>query len=290
MRLWPYLLLTIAGVGWGLGFPAGKFALGALSSPHMVILRLGISGLIAAPYVAFAPQARRLLLSDWRSWRTGAFWAPGYLVQFEGLAHVTVSLAALLVGLMPALVAVASTLWGERVSKATLAGVAAATVGGVIIGIRAGSAGGSAFGVGLILIGLLIFLGYLWSLRGMARTSDVLAGPAVVLFTGAVICFAIALPIYGPPPLHLSTATWLALLSQGVISTAVATAAWQIGAAQAPSASAGVFINLEPLVGALCGVALFGDRLAPPILIGGALILAGSVATVLSGHAAPEAA
>jgi drug/metabolite transporter (DMT)-like permease len=46
-----------------------------------------------------------------------------------------------------------------------------------------------------------------------------------------------------------------------VLGTLLATAAWQFGSARVGSASAGVFINIEPLMGACVGVLLFGDHL-----------------------------
>src|ERR1700744_943826 len=147
MRLWPYLLLTLAGVGWGLGFPFGKLALRELSPPHMIVLRLGIAAAAAAPYVLLVPKARRLFLSDPWCWAAGLLYGLGFLLQFAGLSGLTVSLAALLVGLLPALVAAASVLWGETVTWRSWLGVAAATIGAGVIALGAGGAGGSLAGV-----------------------------------------------------------------------------------------------------------------------------------------------
>ncbi|CAN5169287.1 DMT family transporter [soil metagenome] len=286
MRLWPYLLLTVAGVAWGFGFPLGKFALRELSPAHLIELRLGLAGVVALPYALARPEGRRLL-RDWRSWITGGFYGLGFLIQFEGLARISVSLAALLIGLMPALIAVASVFWGERVSPRAWSGVACATLGGVLIALTAGSGGGSLLGVALSVISLLVFVGYMWTLRTLKETRDLLAGPAAVLVTGGVTVLAIGLPLYGPPPLQLGGATWAAVWGGTLVCTVLATACWQIGAVRAPAASAGVFINMEPLVGAGIGVAMFGDRMTPLLVGGGVLILVGSLATVLS-HREPE--
>ena len=50
-----------------------------------------------------------------------------------------------------------------------------------------------------------------------------------------------------------------------------------------PSASAGVFINIEPLFGALVGVLAFRDHLTLALAVGGVLIVAGSL-TVVRGE------
>lgn len=87
--------------------------------------------------------------------------------------------------------------------------------------------------------------------------------------------------MHGAPPLSLSPAAWAGIAGQGVLSTLLATAAWQFGSARVGAASAGVFINIEPLMGAIIGVALFGDHLTWALGFGGAMIIAGSLAVVL---------
>jgi drug/metabolite transporter (DMT)-like permease len=42
-----------------------------------------------------------------------------------------------------------------------------------------------------------------------------------------------------------------------------------------------VFINIEPLIGAACGVLMFGDHLTAALFAGGLLIIGGSFAVVL---------
>ena len=53
------------------------------------------------------------------------------------------------------------------------------------------------------------------------------------------------------------------------------------------AASAGVFINIEPLMGAALGVLAFGDRLTLALGLGGLLIIAGSLAVVLGERHGP---
>jgi drug/metabolite transporter (DMT)-like permease len=56
-------------------------------------------------------------------------------------------------------------------------------------------------------------------------------------------------------------------------------------------ARAGVFVNIEPLMGAIIGVTLFGDRLTWGLGVGGLCIIAGSLIVVLGeadGGAAPD--
>ena len=48
---------------------------------------------------------------------------------------------------------------------------------------------------------------------------------------------------------------------------------WNWGASRLPAGRAGVFLNLEPVSGALLGVTLLGDTAGPAVLLGGAVVL-----------------
>ncbi|HJV43265.1 DMT family transporter, partial [Caulobacter sp.] len=211
---------------------------------------------------------------------SGVLYGVAFLVQFEGLAHVSVTVAALLVGAMPALIAVSARVLGETVSKASWAGVAAATLGAALIAGKPDGAS-SPWGVALSIAALFIFLAWLLILRRAPKATDAMTIPAVSIIVAAVTILPIAFVMHGPPKLDLSAPVWAAILAQGVLATLLATAAWQFGAARVGAASAGVFINIEPLMGAACGVLLFGDHLTATLLAGGLLIIGGSFAVVL---------
>ena len=133
-----FLALAAAGVFWGMGFPLGKLALRETDAAHVVLLRFAVAALVALPFALRGRQTRALFRSP-VVLLAGALYGVAFLVQFEGLARVSVTLAALLVGVMPALIALSARFLGERVSAASWAGVAAATLGAVLI---AGKPGG----------------------------------------------------------------------------------------------------------------------------------------------------
>ena len=210
----------------------------------------------------------------------GFIYGLAFLVQFEGLAYTNVSLAALLVGAMPALIAIAARLLGEPVSRLSWAGVIAASLGAALIAGRPGP-GGSPLGIGLSLLALLLFLSWLMVLRRTPKPADPMAVPAATVIISAATLLPVALLLHGPPRLNLSPITWGAIAAQGVVCTFLATAAWQFGAARVGNAVAGVFVNIEPLMGSVIGVSLFGDHLTLGLVIGGLSIIAGSVVVVL---------
>lgn len=277
--------LIVAGACWGLGFPLGKTALSEMSAAHMVLLRFAFAALAAAPFALARSDVRRLFASP-AVLLAGALYGIAFLVQFEGLAHIDVSLAALLVGLMPALIAVWARVTGEPVTPLSWTGVAAATAGAALIAGRPGDAG-SPLGIALSLVALLIFLVWLAALRRAPDGPTSLAVPAVTVIVASLVILPIALVMHGAPSLRYSPAAWAGVAGQGVLATMVATAAWQFGASRVGSATAGVFINIEPLLGAVLGVVLFGDRLSWPLAAGGLLIVAGSFVVVLGERSHP---
>lgn len=276
-----YLALALAGVCWGVGFPLGKLALREMNPAHMVMLRFAVAAVAAAPFALASREARVLFRSPYVI-GAGVLYGVAFLVQFEGLAHVSVTLAALLVGAMPALVAVCAWAMGDKVSRASWIGVAATTIGAGLIAGKPGDAG-SALGVALSLSSLLIFLAWLVVLKKAPQAKSAMAMPCVTVLIAAATVTPIALLMHGAPPPHLSAIAWTGVIGQGVLSTMVATAAWSFGASRVSSASAGVFINIEPLFGSLVGVLAFHDSPTVALIGGGVLIVVGSL-TVVRGE------
>src|SRR3990167_8568769 len=272
-------VLALAGASWGLGFPRGKLVLQEAGAAHMILLRFAVAALAAAPFALRRAETRALFRSP-PVLLAGVLYGVAFMVQFEGLAHVSVTLAALMVGLMPALIALSARFLGERVSRASWVGVGAAAVGAALIAGKPDGAG-SPLGVALSLGALLIFLAWLLVLRRAPKPANPMAVPAVTVIVAAATILPIALLMHGPPRLDLSPLAWAGIVGQGVFATLLATAAWQFGSARVGAASAGVFINIEPLMGAACGVLLFGDHLTLALALGGLLIIAGSFAVVL---------
>lgn len=286
-----FAMLILAGLCWSLGFPLGKLTLREMTPAHMVLWRFVVAAAAALPFAVGSSAARALFRSP-AVLVAGVLYGVAFLVQFEGLARVSVTLAALLVGAMPALIAVSARLLGEATSRTTWAGVAAATVGAALIAGDPGDAGSIA-GVLLSLASLLLFLGWFYALKAAPAAPQALAMPAVTVVVAAATVVPLALLLHGLPPVAMSGAAWIGIAGQGLLATALATAAWQYGSSRVGSASAGVFINIEPLMGAILGVAFFGDRLTVLLAGGGVLILIGSLMVVAGeapGHDVPPTA
>jgi drug/metabolite transporter (DMT)-like permease len=76
----------------------------------------------------------------------------------------------------------------------------------------------------------------------------------------------------------------MALAISGLLCTATTTLLWNWGIHHVPASRAGVFLNLEPVLGSLLGVCLLGEKLGPHAWVGGGLILAAALALTTRGH------
>ena len=285
-RAWPYFALFASGLCWGLGLPFGKLALAQTDASHMILLRFAVAGLAVAPLALRTESGRRLLRRP-AVLMSGTCYAVGFLLQFEGLARSDVTVAALLVGAMPALIAVSAAVLGDRIGPLAWAGVVAATLGAMLI---AGKPGGAVtpLGIGLCLGSLPVFLAWLHTTRIAGAGADAVETASASILVAALVLAVIVPALHGPPNLALSGPAWIGITGQGLLSTVAATLCWQIGAPRVSTSAAGVFINVEPVVGSGLGVALFHDRLTPLTVLGGLLILAGSLVVVLYERRAPE--
>ena len=86
------------------------------------------------------------------------------------------------------------------------------------------------------------------------------------------------------PFAHVSVTAWVALAISGLLCTATTTLLWNWGIHHVPASRAGVFLNIEPVLGSVLGVELLGERLGPYAWLGGALIMAAAIALTTHGQ------
>lgn len=283
-----YTALAAAGSIWGTGFVFGEWALAELSVAHMVLLRFVFASIGLAGALAYTSRKTpvRVAAADWPTILVAALIGVPvqYLMQFGGLARTTVSHASLMVGVLPVLLGVAAAIFThERLDRIGWIGLVASTVGAALVafGGTGGDAPGRATLAGDALVVASLLGGVAWILmsqRLMARGYSSVATSAIVIIVGTVMLAVWVLPRDGMPPLQaLSTRAWLSLGAMGFLATAVATLLWNWGLARVPASQAGVFINLEPVVGAILGVLLFRDVFGLASIAGGVLIVLAAV-------------
>jgi drug/metabolite transporter (DMT)-like permease len=250
----------------------------------------------------------RLNRSEWRLLLlSAAFGIPiQFLLQFHGLALTTVSHASLMVGAMPVMLAGAAALFaGERLDGVGWTALAASTVGAglVVMGVSAGPAAReepSLVGDLLVVASLVVALAWILLSKKLMETHSppvvtaytILVGTAmlVVWDCGMALMERVTGRPADPMPLaHVSWTAWAALAISGLMCTATTTLLWNWGIHHVPASRAGVFLNIEPVLGSVLGVELLGEHLGPFAWVGGALIMVAAVTLTLRGHEAEPA-
>jgi drug/metabolite transporter (DMT)-like permease len=207
-----------------------------------------------------------------------------FLIQFAGLARTTVSHASLMVGALPVLLAAGSALFvHERVTRGRWLALFASMLGAALIafGASTGEAGAQASLSGDLLVALSLIVAVAWILISQwlmktGRYSPVTAS-AYVITAGTLMLAVWVVGTDGLPPVHLSVRTWLSVVASGLLATTVTTYLWNWGLARVPASQAGIFLNLEPVVGAILGVLLLHDVLGSYAIVGGLLVIGAAV-------------
>jgi drug/metabolite transporter (DMT)-like permease len=273
---------ALASAFWGCGFFFGKIAMAEMSFAHMVLYRFLFAVLALSPLMV--THLPRLNGREWGLLAVSALLGVPiqFLLQFRGLSLTTVSHAALMVGLMPVILAVGATAFAhERMDGVGWIALAGSTVGAAMIALGGGegSAGRTMLmGDLLVIASLVIALAWILMNKQLMERNSHIVVTVYGLLLGTVM-LAVWVPLrYGPPPFaRVSLKAWLAMAASGVLCTATTTMFWNWGMTQVPASQAGVLLNLEPLMGSLLGVLVLGERLGTSAWIGGGLILAAAV-------------
>jgi O-acetylserine/cysteine efflux transporter len=267
----PLIALTLAGLLWGLTVPLSKLVLDWLDGGWLTVARFAL----AAPILAWA--ARRTL----RAAVTPAILlsgAAGYgiviVLQNAGIVRTSVSHAALIVGAVPALVALLAAATGRASTGARAWLGFGLALGGV--GLVAGGGGGGATlgGDALVLLGVVLSAAFVVAQPALLKGRDPIAVTAVQMLAG----MAAAIPnaaFEGLPAAPHSAGPVAALAALALAGTLAPFALFAYGQSRVAPELAGAFLNLEPLVGTAAGALAFADPFGVPQLSGGAVILLG---------------
>ncbi len=301
-----YGACALAGTLWGTGFYWGRLALNEMNVEYMVLYRFLFACLGIAP-VIFGRRVR-LTASEWRIMLlAAAFGIPiQFLLQFHGLALTTVSHASLMVGAMPVLLAAGAALFaGERLDWIGWAALFASTAGTAMVvlgGDRAttGRETPTLTGDLLVIASLIVALAWILLSKKLLQTHSASVVSAYTIYFGTfmLVAWDLLMRLLAPfthgkvqpiPFVHISATAWIALAISGVLCTATTTLLWNWGIHHVPASRAGIFLNIEPVLGSVLGVELLGERLGPYAWLGGVLILGAAITLTTRGHEAePE--
>jgi drug/metabolite transporter (DMT)-like permease len=272
----PSLALALAGCFWGTGFYFGKIALEEMSVAENVTLRFLIASLLLVPILIRKwkrPTARHMA---WILIAAITGVPLQFLLQFQGLARTTVSHASLLVGTLPVLLALSSAVFlGERLHGIEWGVLIVSACGAVLIAMSSSQSatGGPTLSGDLMVFGsLCLALVMILCTKNFIPLYGSLFLTALMLVIGTVALLVWAGSTHALH-WHHSSRAWTAVIAQAVLATAGAYALWNWALEHTSASRAGVFLNLEPVVGTALGVASLHERLSVATIIGGLLII-----------------
>ncbi|WP_063767465.1 DMT family transporter [Streptomyces sp. NRRL S-1868] len=279
---------------WGTVGPVQVWADSGADPVSLGAARLLIGGLVLAGVALLLPGSRAGLRSLARRevgpWIVAAALATavyqaGFLcaVSRTGAALAT----AVALGVAPVATGVcARVVTGERLTAAWAVGTAAAVAGCVLL---LGPGGGQS-ALGGVVLGIVSGVCYGLYTVAAKRLSDrgasMPAAVAATLLAGGVVLA----PAVLRNPSGLATGSGPALLVWlGVVATAGAYMAFVAGLRRVTAGTAGTLSLAEPLVAAVLGLLVLGERLSAVAAAGMALLLAGLVAVSLPAGVLPGA-
>jgi drug/metabolite transporter (DMT)-like permease len=269
--------LATAGCLWGTGFLFGKIAFAEMNVSENVGYRFIFGSLALLPILWHRP----VRLRDRHAWllllAASIVGVPvQFLLQFKGLQLTTVSHASLIVGTLPVLLALSSAvLFKEKLKSYEYGLMLLSAAGAILIAVSKKSATGPQ---PTLQGDLLVFVSMFAALVMILISKRLISEYGSLEVTAAMITIGTAVLLVwieatGPMRFHFSMRIWLAVVAQGILATTGAYVFWNWGLARVPAARAGVFLNLEPLVGTLLGLMILDERLGGVGIVGGVLIL-----------------
>ena len=276
--------LTAAGVIWGLTVPLSKLALGWLDPTWLTAARFAV----AAPVLALVGRRGLRAAATPRI----AFWgAAGYgaviLLQNLGIERTSVSHAALIVGAVPAIVALTAAAAGRATTGPLAWSGFAVALGGVALVAGAGGHA-SLTGDALVLASAAVAALYIVAQGDLLAGRDPVSVTAVQMTAAAAVAVPAAL-VTGSLPAHAPHAAALAAtLALATAGSLLPFTLYAYGQTRVSAEVAGAFVNLEPLVGAAMGALAFRDPFGGPQVLGAAAILGGILLSAAGSRAAAD--
>jgi drug/metabolite transporter (DMT)-like permease len=267
-----FTALVSAGLLWGTTVPLSKLALHWLPPGWLTVVRFTVAAAI------LLPAARHQLRAAFRP-GVLASGALGYgatvAVQNAGITRTSVTHAALLIGIVPVLVAIIAAVWHRAVARPVAwAGFALSLAGvGLVTGGHGG--GASAAGDALVLASLLLSATFTVAQARLLRGRDPIAVTAVQFLGAALAVLPFAAVTETGPTGPGAAGPVLATAALAAGGTLLPFALFAYAQSRVPAEVAGAFLNIEPLVGAVAGAVFFGNPAGPEQLTGGLAVLVG---------------
>jgi hypothetical protein len=173
------------------------------------------------------------------------------------------------------MVAIIAVMWHRSVVRPAAWAGFAVSLGGVGLIAAGGGGGANLAGDGMVLTSVLLSAVFTVGQTRLLRGRDPIAVTAVQFLGAALVTAPFSALTESLPSAPAHAASLLAVVALIAGGTLVPFTLFAFGQSRLPAEVAGAFLNIEPLVGAVAGVVVFGNPAGPAQLSGGAAILGG---------------
>jgi drug/metabolite transporter (DMT)-like permease len=277
-----------AGVGW-LPLLSWRFLIAAALAWLFVLLRPGTRAVLRG-------MSRQTLLA---TVGLGVLFVGNSGTYYAALETVPLSLAALIVYLYPPLVAVLALRFGHALEGRRAWAALGIAVTGVVLAVGGIDVATAPPVSGLVLIVLSPITYAVWIVLAArlsgerpGRTGAEADAGGATLVTGAILMTATAVAYWsgalatGAPvlPADIPGDAWFGIVGVAIVATFIPLQAFYAGAQRVGASQASLISTIEPLWTIVTAGLIFGERLAPIQLVGGALILGGVLLAQTGGR------
>ena len=280
------LVLICANIVYATSYAASRLVLEDISPALLALVRLVIGALVLIPLAVMARPAGARPLSRADHWSIvwmGVFgFAGAFALSHWGIVRSTATNAALLITVEPiSLILLSPWLLKERLTRREAAGAALALAGAVLVIVNGIPGFTEALvphwrGDLLLVLAGLAYASYSLFGRGVLARHSPLAVTAWSIAWGAAAMLPLTtLEWTQGAAVRLGPRAIAGTLYLSLVITALGYLAWNWALERVPAPRAAIFLNIQPLVGALLGAYYLGEPLTAFTLAGGALILTG---------------
>jgi drug/metabolite transporter (DMT)-like permease len=276
-------VLLGANLVYATSYVAARVTLQSVPPALLAFLRLVIASLVLASLPQRRP-ARPFSRADRRAvaWMGILGFAGAYMCSNWGIAHSTATNAALLITVEPLTMILLSPWYlGERLSRREAVG-AALTIAGAVVLVVNGIPGLTAelvphwTGDLVLVLAGVAYASYSLLGRGVLQRHAPLGVTTRSLVWGAAALVPVAGLEWAAGARPIWTATAVAgTLYLAVVITALGYVVWNWALARVPAPRAAIFLNTQPIIGALLGAVLLGEPITIFTVLGGTLVVTG---------------
>jgi drug/metabolite transporter (DMT)-like permease len=266
---------------WGISFISTKIVLLQIPPATIVLYRQIIACLALAPLLPFRRSPSLPRLADAGRIAASAFFGivMYFLPENRGLEHTTASNASLIVSALPIFTLFSEVLlYHKKAGRQTITYLLISLFGVylvVSINGRLDLSSSQLFGNILVMGAMACWVAYTLLNRGTAQGYSSLNTIFYQTLAAIFLCspFAVAEKDRWISPLELSTASWLNVIFLGMFCSAWAYVFYIKALARLGPTLSAAFLNLIPVVTAVCGYLLLQERLTWIQVLGMILIM-----------------